>query len=391
MKRVAILGSTGSIGQQTLDVAARHPDRFEVVALSAGSRVADLAAQARRFGVRTVSCAAERDVPQLRAGVASGVRVESGAAGLLAVAAESGAEIVVAATDGMVSFEAVAAALERGVDVALANKELLVAAGELLLAAAASGRARLLPIDSEHSALFQCLVGEPRERVASLVLTASGGPFWRTDAAVMRGASVADALAHPTWRMGTKNTVDSATMMNKGLEVIEAARLFGLPAERIDVLVHPTSIVHGFAVFTDGSVKAQLASPDMRVPIGYALAYPDRLPGEPPADPLAAIGAQAGAQALTLAFERPDFERFVCLRLAYDALRTGGTATAVLSAANEIAVTAFVEKRLRFGEIAEVVEAALDGIPAEPLSWESLAEADARARTLARDRVAAKA
>ena len=207
----------------------------------------------------------------------------------------------------------------------------------------------------------------------------------------MRSASVADALAHPTWRMGTKNTVDSATMMNKGLEVIEAARLFGLPAERIDVLVHPTSIVHGFAVFTDGSVKAQLASPDMRVPIGYALAYPDRLPGEPPADPLAAIGAQAGAQALTLAFERPDFERFVCLRLAYDALRTGGTATAVLSAANEVAVTAFVEERLRFGEIAEVVEAALDGIPAEPLSWESLAEADARARTLARDRVAAKA
>ncbi|MBV8074695.1 MAG: 1-deoxy-D-xylulose-5-phosphate reductoisomerase, partial [Candidatus Eremiobacteraeota bacterium] len=250
MKRIAILGSTGSIGRQALDVIARHPERFAVAGLAAGKNAALLREQAARFAPRVVS-----------------LGEDDGPAGLLRVATESDADLVLAATDGAVAFDAVFAAVERGISVAVANKELIVAAGELLFAAARESGARLLPVDSEHSALFQLLVGEPPERLARLVLTASGGPFWEKSAAEMRAATVADALAHPTWQMGTKNTIDSATLMNKGLEVIEASRFFGVGGERIDVLVHRTSVAHGFAIFTDGSVKAQLCPPDMRVPI----------------------------------------------------------------------------------------------------------------------------
>src|SRR5581483_1216858 len=246
------------------------------VGLAAGTRTAELLEQARRFGPQVVSCANEDDAPRLM-GELAGVRVHYGSRGLLAVAAESGADVVLAATDGAVAFDAAFAAVERGITLAVANKELIVAAGELLFSAASAAGASVLPVDSEHSALFQCLVGEPRERIARLVLTASGGPFWELEPEAIANASVADALRHPTWNMGTKNTVDSATMMNKGLEVIEASRFFGMPAERIAILVHRTSVAHGFAIFTDGNIKAQLALPDMRLPIGYALAYPDRL------------------------------------------------------------------------------------------------------------------
>lgn len=381
-KNVAILGSTGSIGTQALDVIGRHPDRFRVVALAAGTRIAELAEQAARFSPALVSCANERDVPALRAAVPEGTRVTHGAAGLTAVAAECGAQVVLAATDGAVSFDAVFAAVERGIRIAVANKELIVAAGELFVAAAKRSGAEIIPVDSEHSALFQCLVGEPAERIGSLVLTASGGPFWTWDREAIAHASVADALRHPTWQMGTKNTVDSASLMNKGLEVIEASRLFGVDAGRIDVLVHRTSVAHGFVVFTDGNVKAQLAPPDMRLPIGYALAYPDRLVGHARASALEALGS-TGDQA-TLAFERPDLERFPCLGLAYEALRRGGTAPAALSAANEIAVAAFVRGEIRFGAIADVVSAALAGTPDEPLSLTSVRAADARARDLAK-------
>ncbi len=279
MKRIAVLGSTGSIGTQTLDVVAQHPDRFRIVALAAGTRTDELAEQALRFSPALVSCARPDGERALRAALDPVVRVASGSAGLLAAATESGADLIVAATDGMVALEAILAAVERGTSVAVANKELIVAAGGLLLPAARRAGAVVLPVDSEHSALFQCLLGERTERVRSLVLTASGGPFWELTAAEMRAVTVADALRHPTWQMGTKNTVDSATMMNKGLEAIEAARLFDLPAERIAILVHRASIAHGFAIFSDGSVKAQLAPPDMRIPIGYALAFPDRLAG----------------------------------------------------------------------------------------------------------------
>jgi 1-deoxy-D-xylulose-5-phosphate reductoisomerase len=388
-KKIAILGSTGSIGTQALDVIARYPDRFEVVALAAGSRIAELAQAARSFNVPLVACANAGDLAALREALPAGTQVAHGAPGLLAVAAESGAEVVLAATDGAVAFDAVFAAVERGIRIAVANKELIVAAGELFIAAAERSGAEIIPVDSEHSAIFQCLVGEPRERVGSLILTASGGPFWTWEREAIAAASVADALRHPTWQMGTKNTVDSASLMNKGLEVIEASRLFGVPADKIDVLVHRTSVAHGFVVFTDGNVKAQLAPPDMRLPIGYALAFPDRLPDRSRIDASEALGAAAGAHGVQLAFEQPDLERFPCLGLAYEALRRGGTVPAALSAANEIAVAAFVGGKIRFGSIPAVVGAALAGTPDEPLSLASVRAADARARHLAQAAVEA--
>ncbi|MGZ3526843.1 MAG: 1-deoxy-D-xylulose-5-phosphate reductoisomerase [Vulcanimicrobiaceae bacterium] len=393
-KRVAILGSTGSIGTQALDVIARHPDRFEVVGLAAGKRVDDVREQAQRFGVRTVASASD------------------GSAGLLRVAVESKPDIVLAATDGFVSFDAVFAAVERGIDLAVANKELIVAAGELLMSAAARSGSRVVPVDSEHSAIFQLLVGEDPQTVRAIVLTASGGPFWRKGREEIEAATLDQALAHPTWRMGVKNTIDSASMMNKGLEVIEASRLFGIEGERIAVLVHPQSIAHGMIVFSDGSVKAQLAAPDMRLPIGYALAYPERLPSAPsyPSmnsgalrqawddgartqddrgfDALVAAGAQPRAVALKYDFERPDFERFPCLRLAYDALAAGGTAPTVLSAANEIAVTAFVEGEIRFGQISTVIEDVMRDVTPANVTLEGVRIADRAARERAKSVIA---
>ncbi len=362
-KRVAILGSTGSIGRQALDVIARHPERFDVVGLAAGRNVDLLAQQAERFGPRVVADA--RD----------------GARGLHAVACESDAQLVLAATDGSVAFDAVFAAVDRGIDVAVANKELIVAAGELLVAHAARSGATLLPVDSEHSAIFQCLQGQPRERVAAIVLTASGGPFRDRTALQIAAATVAEALAHPTWQMGVKNTIDSATLMNKGLEVIEAAKWFGVPGERVQVVVHRTSVAHGFVVFTDGNVVGQLAAPDMRLPIGYALAYPDRLDDRPgPGDPIAALGGPPGADATALTFERPDPVRFPCLRLAYEALALGGTAPAILSAANEVAVAAFVAGRIRFGDIPVCIETALERVDRTNISLDAVRDADRLAR-----------
>jgi 1-deoxy-D-xylulose-5-phosphate reductoisomerase len=387
VKPIAILGSTGSIGTQALDVVARHPGRFTVAGLAAGSRIAELIDQARRFRPSVVACAREEDAAQLRAALGEGTRVVAGAAGLLAVATGCGAAQVLVATDGAVSFEAALAAAGAGLDLAVANKELIVAAGELLFEAARRGGGRIVPVDSEHSAIFQCLTGEPADRIATLVLTASGGPFWTADAQTIREATVEQALRHPTWQMGVKNTIDSATMMNKGLEVIEASRLFGVGADRIKVLVHRTSVAHGFVIFTDGNVKAQLAPPDMRLPIGYALAYPDRLDDRRNDDPLEMVGAKAGQPVARLEFERPDFERFPCLGLAYDALRRGGTVPAALSAANEIAVRAFVDGRIRFGGIAAVVRQVVEHIPDADLTLPSVRAADATARRLAAEAV----
>jgi 1-deoxy-D-xylulose-5-phosphate reductoisomerase len=403
-KNVAILGSTGSIGTQALDVIARHPDRFRVVALAAGKQVDKLREQAAQFDVPIVASA------------------EDGAAGLRRVAVESEPDIVLAATDGFVSFDAVFAAVERGIDIAVANKELIVAAGELLLAAAERSGSKILPVDSEHSAVFQCLVGEDPARVSSIILTASGGPFLRKGKAEIENATLEAALAHPTWRMGIKNTVDSASMMNKGLEIIEASRLFRMPGERLQILVHPQSIAHGMVVFTDGSVKIQAAAPDMRLPIGYALAYPDRLPAEchpepvegrpssarpdattchpepvegrpslsrPAPDALVAAGGHPEATTLRYDFERPDPKRFPCVRLAYQALASGGVMPAVLSAANEIAVSAFVEGEIRFGQIASVVESTMTSAPSEELSLDGVRRADREARERARQAVAA--
>jgi 1-deoxy-D-xylulose-5-phosphate reductoisomerase len=366
-KRVAILGSTGSIGRQALDVIARHPERFEVVALAAGRNTDLLAEQTARFKPRVVSSAAD------------------GQAGLHAAACESGAQIVLAATDGSVAFEAVFATVDRGIDVAVANKELIVAAGELLVAHAARSGATLLPVDSEHSAIFQCLQGAPRERIAAIILTASGGPFRDRSAEQIASATVADALAHPTWQMGVKNTIDSATLMNKGLEVVEASKWFGVPGDRVQVVVHRTSVAHGFVVFTDGNVVGQLAAPDMRLPIGYALAYPDRLDDRPVSpDPIAALGGSPAADVTALTFERPDAERFPCLRLAYEALALGGTAPAILSAANEVAVAAFVAGDIRFGDIPVCIETALERVDRVNISLDAVREADRLARDVAR-------
>ena len=275
-------------------------------------------------------------------------------------------------------------AVARGIDVAVANKELIVAAGELLLAEAEKSGARIIPVDSEHSALFQALQGEPLTRIESLILTASGGPFRRTPLDELAKVSIHDALRHPTWSMGVKNSVDSATMMNKGLEVIEACRLFGIPGDRIDVVIHPTSIVHGFVVFTDGSVKAQLSAPDMRLPIGYALAYPDRLDNGPlTRDPIEILGGSAASAAVTYAFERVDPQRFPALGLAYRALQDGGTAPAVLSAANEIAVAAFEQGEIAFQAIHRVVAATMDRVAHRELSLDTLAVVDREARSVA--------
>jgi 1-deoxy-D-xylulose-5-phosphate reductoisomerase len=365
-KRVAILGSTGSIGTQALDVIAAHPERFTVVGLAAGRNVELLREQAARFGANVTSTAGD------------------GPAGLLRVAVESEPDVLLAATDGSAAFEAVFAAVERGTDVAVANKELVVAAGALLVEAAQRSGASLLPVDSEHSAIFQCLIGEDRDSIATIVLTASGGPFWRTSREAMERADLNAALAHPTWRMGTKNTIDSATMMNKGLEVIEASRLFGLSGDRIRIVVHPQSITHGFVVFRDGSVKSQLAAPDMRLPIGYALSYPDRLPQPNGAlDTLAALGAPDQAAALRYDFEPPDPQRFPCVALAYAALERGGTMPAVLSAANEVAVQAFVEGRIAFGNIATIIEESMNRSSSSELSLPAVREADSLARSTA--------
>lgn len=369
-KRVAILGSTGSIGTQALDVIARHPDEFKVVGLAAGRNVELLTRQARQFEPRVTSAA------------------DDGPVGLRRVAVESEPEVLLAATDGSVAFEAVFAAAERGIDVAVANKELIVAAGELLVETARRSGARLLPVDSEHSAIFQCLVGEERSSVAAIVLTASGGPFWSVPIAAMEHADLSSALAHPTWQMGTKNTIDSATMMNKGLEVIEASRLFDFDGSRIRIVVHRQSIAHGFVLFSDGSVKSQLAAPDMRIPIGYALSYPKRLApdGDPTLsddDVLKSLGAKDGEAALRYDFEPPDSQRFPCIRLAYEALATSGTQPAVLSAANEVAVAAFVEGKITFRRIAEVIEESMHRVRPEEPTLQGIRKADREAREAA--------
>jgi 1-deoxy-D-xylulose-5-phosphate reductoisomerase len=364
-RRVAILGSTGSIGTQALDVIARHPERFTVAGLAAGRNVDLLKAQAAQFQPDLVVSAAD------------------GPDGLLRVATATHADIVLAATDGAVAFEAIFAAVDAGIDIAVANKELVVAAGELLFQRARASGSHLLPVDSEHSAIFQCIDGEPPDRIGSIILTASGGPFWTRSADEMRNASVKDALRHPTWQMGVKNTVDSATLMNKGLEVIEASRFFNIPGERIHVLVHRTSVAHGFAIFTDGNVIGQFAAPDMRLPIGYALAYPDRLADRLNIDPLVAVGGAADASATALGFERPDHERFPCLGLAYRALKIGGTAPAVLSAANEIAVAAFVAGKIRFGDIPLCISGTLAAVASVELTLDAVRAADREARRAA--------
>lgn len=359
MRRVAILGSTGSIGRQALEVIASRPAEFSVAALAAHRNVDLLAEQANRFRVPLLALSDATAHARLGEQLAYAPRrTVTGETALHVAALDAEADVVLAATDGMSGLHAVTACLQRGVHVALANKELLVAAGTRLRMLAHSSGAPLIPVDSEHSALFQCLQGEHREDVVSVVITASGGPFWTYSLEQLAAATPEAALAHPIWAMGAKNSIDSATLMNKGLEVIEACQLFELRAQQVDVVVHRQSILHGCVIFRDGSVKAQLAAPDMRLPIGFALAYPHRMDHAVALSQTRAAIGLAGAAA-TLSFEPVDEGRFPSLGLAYGALRAGKTYPAVLSAANEEAGRAFLRRQIKFTEICAFVEQAL--------------------------------
>ena len=329
------------------------PDRFKVVALAAGNNIDLLEEQVRRFGPSIVSVAAENSAEVLRrrcAGVK--VRILSGTEGMIRAAAAEDADITVSAIVGTAGLVPTMAAIRAGKSVALANKEALVTAGELFMDECRARGTALLPVDSEHSAIFQCLQAGEKRDVRKLFLTASGGPFRAYSKADLANVTTAQALRHPNWSMGRKITIDSATLMNKGLEVIEARWLFGLPPEKIGVLVHPQSIVHSMVEYQDGAVVAQLGVPDMKGPIAYALSYPERLDGASPALDLARVGS--------LTFEEPDLERFPCLGYAFDALRAGGSMPAVLSAANEVAVRCFLEERIGFGDIARVIRSTMD-------------------------------
>jgi 1-deoxy-D-xylulose-5-phosphate reductoisomerase len=378
---IAILGSTGSIGCNTLRVVeALGSDRFRVVALGAGRNVSTLADQIARHLPELVSVETETAAHDIRAKLFERnldlPRIVIGEPGLVEVSTHPQAETVVSATVGAVGFVPTLRALEAGKRVALANKETLVMAGELMTRAARASGAELLPVDSEHNALHQCLRGEKRHEVRRIMLTASGGPFRTKNKSQMREASVSDALRHPTWNMGDKITIDSATLMNKGLEVIEAHWLFGFEADQIGIVVHPESVVHSMIELIDGSVIAQMGVTDMRHAIQYALTYPERHSCELPPLDLTALA--------TLHFEAPDPDRFPCIALAYRALREGGTLPTVLNAANEEAVRAFIEERICLTDIPRVIELAMDQHPTQPaLDLETVLQTDREARLAA--------
>lgn len=346
---VAILGSTGSIGTQTLDVIDRHSELFEVYALTAHSNIDLLVEQARIYRPEVVAIADERHYKTLREALDGlPVKVFAGADSICQIAAMSPIDTVVTAMVGYSGLLPTVRAIEAGKKIALANKETLVVAGELVTDLALRNRVDIVPIDSEHSAIFQCLVGENENSVEKLILTASGGAFRDTPKDDLRLATAADALRHPTWKMGAKITIDSATMMNKGFEVIEARWLFDIPIDKIEVIIHPQSIVHSMVQFCDGSIKAQLGQPDMRHPIQYALTFPDRLNAQVERANLADIHQ--------LTFEKPDYERFRNLGLAYDALRRGGNIPCILNAANEVAVDAFLKGKIGFFAMSDIIE-----------------------------------
>jgi 1-deoxy-D-xylulose-5-phosphate reductoisomerase len=384
MQNVTILGATGSIGVSTLDVIARHPDRYRVYALSAYSRIDELAAQCEQFRPRVAVVGTAEAAQRLQAilqGKRLDTEVEYGEAALCAIASAPACDTVMAAIVGAAGLAPTLAAAKAGKKVLLANKEALVMSGRLFMDAVAASGACLLPIDSEHNAIFQCLP-QPYQRspqahgIANILLTASGGPFRTRAVATLDAVTPEEAVAHPNWVMGRKISVDSATMMNKGLEVIEAHWLFGASAEQIKVVIHPQSVIHSMVAYLDGSVLAQLGNPDMRTPIAHALAYPERIDSGVAALDLARIGQ--------LAFERPDFARFPCLGLAYEALKAGGTAPAILNAANEVAVQAFLDRRIGFRMIDRTIAGVMNALPSvEVTDIGVLMEQDRAARELA--------
>lgn len=380
MKRVTILGATGSVGTSTLDLIERDPAAFEVVALTANCDVAKLAAAANRVSAKLAVVADPTCHQALAEALAgTGIAVASGP-DAVCDAARMGADWTMAAIVGTAGLKPVLAALEGGQAVALANKESLVSAGDVMMQAAAATGATLLPVDSEHNAVFQCLETQNADRIARIILTASGGPFRERTLDEMRAITPEQAVAHPNWSMGAKISVDSATMMNKGLELIEAFHLFPVTVEQLDVIVHRQSVIHSMVEYVDGSVLAQLGSPDMRVPIAHALAWPRRMETPCQRLDLATIGR--------LDFEAPDYERFPCLKLAREALAAGGARPAILNAANEVAVAAFLKGQIGFLEIAAIVADTLNRYdPAAPDTLDQVLSIDAEARILAGERV----
>lgn len=381
MKAISVLGCTGSIGVNTLDIVAKNPGRFSIVGLAAGRNLEVLKPQILQFKPKIVSLAREEDAKALRdwakqQSALPAMKIVAGEAGACEVACADGVQMVIAAMVGAVGLAPTLAAVQKGIDVGLANKETMVVAGALMNAAAQRTGAKILPVDSEHNALFQAMEGQNKSAIRRLILTASGGPFRNASIQDLKSVTPQQALKHPNWDMGAKITIDSATMMNKGLEVIEAHFLFNMPIEKIDILVHPQSIVHSMVEYCDGSVIAQLGIPDMRIPIGYALAYPERLPNDLPRLDL--------LKAKTLEFYPPDRERFPAIRLAYEALKMGGTMPTVLNAANEVAIPHFLEGRIGFLQIPQSVERVMeahskDGF-GQGTSLDELIQVDAWAR-----------
>ena len=383
MKNLAILGSTGSIGTQTLDVVRAHPEMFGVAALAAHRSDERIEAQIREFSPAVAVLTDEAAAARLRARYHGATEILSGAEGLLAAAALSAVDTVVTSLMGFAGLSPTLAAIDAGKDIALANKETLVVAGELVMGAAKARGVAILPVDSEHCALFQCLQGEKRDAVERLILTASGGPFRGKKTVDLAAVSLADCLNHPTWAMGKKITVDSATLINKGLEVIEAHWLYDMPYDKIDVVVHPQSIVHSMVEFRDGAVMAQLGMPDMRLPIQYALTYPARIASDFSRLDFSRLGA--------LTFTAPDTETFRGLPIAVEAGRVGGTAPCVMNAANEVAVEAFLGGFIGFLDIYRIIEETLTARPVRPtVTFEILREEDAWARQYARQLIAAR-
>lgn len=354
MKKILILGSSGSIGVNTLNVVRKFPDKFKVSGLTVGSNINLLEQQVKEFNPEFVVVTDESKARELNSNIGNLCEVLSGCDELVKVSKQRDYDILLGAIVGFAGLSPTLEAIKRGKRIALANKETLVVAGEIVTKLVLENNAEILPVDSEHSAIYQCLVGENLNEVEKLILTASGGPFLNKEKSFFENATVDEALNHPNWKMGNKISIDSATMMNKGLEVIEAHWLFGLPVEKINVVIHPQSIIHSMVQFVDGSIKAQLGLPDMKLPIQYALTFPVRLPNDFKRTDLPAINQ--------LSFFDPDFDKFECLKLAFEAMKTGGTAPCILNAANEIAVDKFLNKKIKFAQISELISKALDKI-----------------------------
>ncbi|MFH2004816.1 MAG: 1-deoxy-D-xylulose-5-phosphate reductoisomerase [Bacteroidota bacterium] len=380
IKNIAILGSTGSIGQNSLEVISIFPDRFRAIYLSANKGIDMLIQQVENFKPKGVSVMDTDSAEILKNRYGNSLEIFIGTDGLKEISVKPEVDVVINSLVGFAGLEPTIEAIKAGKTIALANKETLVVGGEIISHLIESHKVSLIPIDSEHSAIFQCLVGEDYSTISKLILTASGGPFLNLHKDKFKNVTIEEALNHPNWKMGNKITIDSATLMNKGLEVIEAHYLFKLPAEKIEVVIHPQSIIHSMVEFVDGSVKAQLGVPDMKIPIQYALTFPERLPSNSEKINFANLGQ--------MTFFKPDLEKFECLKLAYRALNTGGTAPVILNAANEIAVEYFLSGKIKFTQIPELIESGLDDQPViHNPSIERIIETDIMTRDYVKQRI----